>query len=156
MKKFLGTAALAATALSLAAAISLAQAGLTAVASPDVKQSDFSQLDGVAVAGAGSAWRPALPGTRNRIAAPRSGRCSSAEADRLVDSARGVPAERRRHQAACGDGDFPRQRMGGDFLNAVAGVAGQPLRAAGDRNGSNPITATADRDHRRLTVRAAG
>ena len=79
MKKFLGTAALAATALSLAAAISLAQAGLTAVASPDVKQSDFSQLDGVAVAGADSAWA-ALPGTRNRIAAPRSGRSSSAEA----------------------------------------------------------------------------
>ena len=32
--------------------------------------------------------------------------------------------------------------MGGDFLNAVAGVAGQPLRAVGDRNGGNPITAT--------------
>jgi hypothetical protein len=55
MKKFLGAAGLAATALSLAAAISLAQAGLIAVASPDVKQSDCSQLDGVAVAGAGSA-----------------------------------------------------------------------------------------------------
>ena len=55
MKKFLGTAALAATALSLAAATALARAGLTAVASPDVKQPGFSQLDGVAVAGAGSA-----------------------------------------------------------------------------------------------------
>ena len=58
MKSSWSTAALAATALSLAAAISLAQAGLTAKASPDVKQSDFSQLDGVALAGAGSAPRP--------------------------------------------------------------------------------------------------
>jgi len=32
--------------------------------------------------------------------------------------------------------------MGGDFRNAVADVAGQPLRAAGDRSGGNPVTAT--------------
>lgn len=52
----MGTAALAAAALLLAAATALAQAGLTAVASPNVQQSDFNQLDGVAVAGVGSAW----------------------------------------------------------------------------------------------------
>ena len=55
MKKFLGTAAFAATALSLAAATALAWAGLTAVASPDVKQPGFSRFHGVAGAGAGSA-----------------------------------------------------------------------------------------------------
>ena len=56
MKKFLGTAALAAAALSLVATTALAQAGLTLVASPNVQQSGFSQLDGVAMAGASRAW----------------------------------------------------------------------------------------------------
>ncbi len=60
MKKFLGTAALAAAALSLTGAAAQAQPGLTLVTSPNVTKSDFNELDGVAAASASNAWAVGL------------------------------------------------------------------------------------------------
>jgi hypothetical protein len=56
MKKLLGAAALATTAMSLMSTTAQAQPGLTLVTSPNVAKSDYNELDGVAAAGATNVW----------------------------------------------------------------------------------------------------